>query len=90
MMGTVLGVLFGLFLLFLVGQALWGPLRFLLRVGLRFLLGGAALFLFNLCAGAWGWTFAVNPLSALAVGALGLPGFLLLGALKLLFGGGQM
>ncbi|MDH7578346.1 MAG: pro-sigmaK processing inhibitor BofA family protein [Bacillota bacterium] len=86
MTGTILGVLFGLFLLFLVGQALWGPLRLLLRMGLRFLLGGAVLYLFNLIAGTWGWSFGINPLSAFAVGLLGFPGFLLLGALKICFG----
>lgn len=86
MIGNVLGVLFGLFLLFLVGQALWGPLRFLLRLGFRLILGGILLILANACTGAWGWTLGVNPVSAMAVGLLGLPGFLLLAALKVVAG----
>ncbi len=83
---TILGALCVIFLLFLMGQALWGPMRFCLRIGLRFLLGGILLFVFNLCAHAWGWSFGINPLSAFTVGVLGFPGFVLLGALKVFFG----
>jgi len=86
MTGTVLGVLFGLFLLFLVGHALWGPLYFLLWLGLRLILGGLVLFLVNLFAGNWGWYFCVNPASSIIVGLLGLPGFLLLAVLKVVVG----
>lgn len=85
MTGTILGLLFGLFLLFLVGQALWGPLRFLLKIAVRFALGGLALFLVNFCTAFWGWHFGVNALSAFTVGILGFPGFLLLGLLKYFF-----
>lgn len=86
MIGTVLGVLFGLFLLFLVGHALWGSLRFLLGLGLRFVLGGVVLFIANLCTGIWGWQLGVNPISSIIVGLLGLPGFLLLVALRVVVG----
>ncbi len=86
MIGSILGVLFGIFLLFLVGQALWGPLRLLLSLGLRLLLGGLVLLLLNACTGAFGWTLGLNPVSAAAVGLLGLPGLLLLVALKAVAG----
>lgn len=86
MAGTVLGVLFGIFLLFLVGQALWGPLRFLLRLVWRLVLGGACLVLLNLGTQGLGWGIGINPLSLLTAGLLGLPGLVLLGVLKLLFG----
>lgn len=86
MVGTILGVLFGLFLLFLVGQAFWKPLRMLLYTGLRLILGGIFLVLVNFTAGSLGFSLGVNPASALTVGLLGLPGFLLLIALKAVAG----
>lgn len=86
MIGTVLGVLFGIFLLFLVGHALWGSLRFFLNLGLRFVLGGVVLLVVNTCTGSWGWQLGVNPVSSIVVGLLGLPGFLLLAALKVVVG----
>lgn len=86
MTGIILGALFGLFLLFLVGQALWGPFRFILKLGFRFAIGGLALYAINICTAFWGWSIAVNPLSIMLVGLLGLPGVLLLSALKLFFG----
>lgn len=86
MTGAVLGALFGLFLLFLMGQALWGPLRFLLKAALRLALGGLLLFLINSIAAAWGWGLSINPLSAFVAGFLGLPGVAMLALLKRLFG----
>ncbi len=87
MAGTVLGILFAIFLIFLVGQALWGPLRFLLRLLFRVAMGGLALFLINLAAYSSGWSLGLNPASAALVGVLGVPGLLLLGALKIFFPG---
>jgi inhibitor of the pro-sigma K processing machinery len=85
LVGTILGVLFAIFLIFLVGQALWGPLRLLLRLLFRVALGGLALVLINLAAYSSGWSLGLNPASAALVGVLGVPGLLLLGAFKLLF-----
>ncbi|NLH27365.1 MAG: hypothetical protein GX480_03120 [Syntrophomonadaceae bacterium] len=84
MAGSVIGVLFGLFLLFLVGQAFWRQIRFLLSIGLRMVLGGLFLFLVNCCAGSMGFTFGINPASIITLGLLVFPGFLLLAALKFL------
>mgnify|MGYP001027609803 FL=1 len=89
MVGTILGVLFGLLLLFLVGQALWKPLRIILYMGLRLILGCVFLLLVNFTAGSLGllgFSLGVNPASALTVGLLGLPGLLLLIALKAVAG----
>jgi inhibitor of the pro-sigma K processing machinery len=86
MAGTILGVLFGLFLLFLVGQAFWKPIRFLFSILARVILGGTLLFFVNFCAGPLGFTLGINPASLLTVGLLGLPGLVLLAALKFLVG----
>lgn len=86
MVGTILGVLFALFLLFLVGQAFWKPLRIILLMALRVVLGGLFLVLVNFIAGPLGFFLGVNPASALTVGLLGLPGLLFLIALKVVAG----
>ncbi len=61
MVGTILGALFAVFLLFLVGQALWGPLRFLLRLLLRAAMGGLALFLIDSGSPALGLELGAQP-----------------------------
>jgi len=86
MVGTILGALFGLFLLFLVGQAFWKPLRILLYMGLRLILGCIFLVFVNFATGSLGFSLGVNPASAMTVGFLGLPGLLLLIALKAMTG----
>jgi inhibitor of the pro-sigma K processing machinery len=79
MASTVFGVLFIILLLFIVGQVFWKPLAILFKIGLRLILGGLFLFLVNLVPN---FSLGVNLASALTVGLLGLPGFLLLIALK--------
>ncbi|MGB9793256.1 MAG: pro-sigmaK processing inhibitor BofA family protein [Thermacetogeniaceae bacterium] len=86
MTGAVLGALFGLFLVFLMGQALWGPLRFLLKTAVRIALGGLLLFVVDAFAAAWGWSLSINPVSAFVAGFLGIPGVVLLALLKHLCG----
>ncbi|HAA89731.1 MAG: Pro-sigmaK processing inhibitor [Thermoanaerobacterales bacterium 50_218] len=83
--GVVFGVLFCLFLLFLVGQVFWVPLKILLRLGYRVFLGGFLLFLLNLVTAYWNWGIGINFWSALTVGLLGFPGILLLAAFKYFF-----
>ncbi|MDD2556560.1 MAG: pro-sigmaK processing inhibitor BofA family protein [Syntrophaceticus sp.] len=83
MVGTILGVLFILLLLFFVGQAFWKPLGLFFKIGLRLILGGLFLFLVNFIPNFF---LGVNLVSALTVGVLGLPGFLLLFALKAVVG----
>jgi inhibitor of the pro-sigma K processing machinery len=83
MASTVFGVLFIILLLFIVGQVFWKPLAILFKIGLRLILGGLFLFLVNLVPNL---SLGVNLASALTVGLLGLPGFLLLIALKAVVG----
>ena len=48
-------------------------------------IGGGVLLLINFIGGFWGFRLGVNPITALVVGLLGVPGVLLLIALRLLF-----
>lgn len=55
-----------------------------LRLGWRLLSGGAALWGFDWLVSPLGFHLGLNPLTALAVGVLGLPGLAALVALRLL------
>lgn len=56
----------------------WRPLRWAVRLVLRVVVGGLVLYAWNAWAPWPHLTVAVNPLTAGTVGALGVPGFLLL------------
>ena len=64
------------------------PLRRLGRLGLRCLGGLAALSLFHPVGQFIGVTLGVNPVNALVLGVLGIPGFGLLLMLQWVFRGG--
>ncbi|MDD6307979.1 MAG: pro-sigmaK processing inhibitor BofA family protein [Clostridia bacterium] len=54
------------------------PLFFLLRIALNSLFGGLLMILVNTYGGSLGWHVAVNPVTALISGILGLPGVIML------------
>ena len=74
----------GLALLCLVGTLLLVPMRFLWRLLAGGVLGAVALAGVNLLGSLVGFSVAVNPVTAMAVGFLGLPGAALVTALQLL------
>lgn len=71
---TILAFALGLIALYIVGWLLLTPLKWLLRLIWNGLLGGAMLFLFNIVGGFFGVTLALNPITALTAGILGVPG----------------
>lgn len=75
---TVLAFLLGLVLLYIVGLLLVIPIKILTKLLVNGVIGGIALFLFNLVGGIFGISIAINPLNALIVGFLGVPGVILL------------
>ena len=68
----------GLVLLYAPGWLLLVPLKFLLRFLINAALGGLLLWVLNLAGGLFGVTVAINPVTALTVGFLGIPGVILL------------
>ncbi len=72
----------GLTLLYLIGWLLLVPMRLMWRLMAGSLLGALALMIINRFGALLNYSLPVNPLSALAVGALGLPGVALIAALK--------
>lgn len=72
----------GLTLLYLIGWLLLVPMRLMWRLMAGSLLGALALMIINRFGALLNYGLPLNPLSALAVGALGLPGVALIAALN--------
>lgn len=83
---TIIAYAIGLFLLYLFGRLLVVPMRFVLPLIVNGLIGMVVLLLVNLVGGLFGLRLALNPITALVVGFLGIPGVGLLIALQFLFG----
>lgn len=81
--GILLLIGCGMVLLYLVGTLLETPLKLLFKLLLNGLLGSLALVTLNMIGTVLSFSLAVNPLSALTVGFLGIPGLVLIVALKL-------
>lgn len=76
--GIIIGYALGLVLLYFVGWLLLVPLKLLLRFIINGIIGGVVLWLLNLVGGLIGVTIAINPVTALTVGFLGIPGLILI------------
>lgn len=75
----------GLVLLYITGWLLLAPFHFLLKLALNSVIGAIVLVLLNLIGTSFSFVVPINAVSALVVGAFGLPGLLLLLVLKLIF-----
>ena len=75
---AVIAYAIGLLLLYIVGRVLLFPLRILLRLLYNGIAGGIVLLLINFIGGFIGLNIAVNVVTALVVGFLGIPGIVLL------------
>ena len=73
----------GITLVCLTGYLLLVPMKLLWRLAAGGLLGALALWLVNLAGGMLGFSVAINPFTAMAVGFLGLPGAVLVVLLQL-------
>ena len=76
--GSVVLFVIGIFLLYLCCWFFIKPLKWLFRLFLSCLLGAAAIWVFDLIGGGLGWHLALNPLTALITGVLGLPGMVMM------------
>ncbi|MDA8234472.1 MAG: pro-sigmaK processing inhibitor BofA family protein [Clostridia bacterium] len=75
----------GLVLLYVVGSVFATPARIIGKLILNGILGGIILWIINILGGGFGIQIAINPLTALIVGFLGIPGILLLLILQVIF-----
>ncbi|MCF6097588.1 pro-sigmaK processing inhibitor BofA family protein [Thermovorax subterraneus] len=79
---AILAYAFGLLMLYAIGRMLLGPIRLVLKLVYNAVVGGLVLVLLNFIGSYVGLHIALNPINALIVGFLGIPGVLLLIALK--------
>lgn len=76
--GTLLAFIFGLFLLYIIGLLLVIPIKIIGKLIVNGILGGILLLVFNLIGGIFGLNLIINPVTAIVVGFLGIPGVILL------------
>ena len=82
---TILAYAVALLALYVISKLLVLPVKVLGKLLINGLLGGLALVVINLLGGWLHIHIAVNPLNALIVGFLGLPGVILLLAAQMVF-----
>lgn len=74
----------GLLLLYILGLILVWPLKKIFKLIGNGILGGITLLLFNFIGGFFGLSIMINPLNAIIVGFLGVPGVILLLILQII------
>ncbi len=74
----ILAYAIGLILLYLLGWVLLVPIKIIWRLLYNGIIGGIVLIILNFVGGYFGLHIPLNPISALAVGFLGVPGVVLL------------
>lgn len=77
-MTVAIAYIFGIVLLYIVGRMFFMPLKLVFKLIYNGLIGGAMLWAVNFVGGHFGFTVAINPMTALLAGFLGLPGVILL------------
>jgi inhibitor of the pro-sigma K processing machinery len=80
---VILAYVFGIILLYVVGRMFLMPIKLIFRLIYNALIGGAMLWALNFVGLHIGFTIAINPITALVAGFLGLPGVILLILFKL-------
>ncbi len=81
---TILAYAVALLLMYALGWLLFVPLKYLWKLILNGILGGLLLVVINLIGGLFGVTLAINPVTALIAGFLGIPGVALLFLLQII------
>jgi inhibitor of the pro-sigma K processing machinery len=82
----ILAYIVGIIFLFILGRLLLIPAKLLLKLLYNALLGALAIIAVNLVGGLFGFHIALNIISAFIIGLMGLPGFVFIVVLKLIFG----
>lgn len=77
-MGQIIAFFGGLFLIFLVGKLLLLPIKIVTKLLFNGIIGGVALYIFNIVGGIFGLEISITSLNAIIVGILGVPGVLLI------------
>lgn len=85
-LSSAVGYVVGLIILLIALQLLAKPLEWTARVIGNSIAGGLGIWLINLVGGLFGLHLGLNPVSALVVGVLGIPGLVALGVMNVILG----
>ncbi|WZL73414.1 pro-sigmaK processing inhibitor BofA family protein [Clostridiaceae bacterium 35-E11] len=83
-LNIILAYAFGLILLYIVGYILLIPIKWMIKLIYNGVIGGIMLIVLNFVGRFWGVGIAVNPITALVAGILGVPGVILMFILQYL------
>ncbi len=75
---VIIAFIFGIFLLYLIGRLFVVPIQLILKLIYNAIIGGIMLLIVNFIGGYFDFAIAINPITALIAGFLGLPGVVLL------------
>ncbi|WP_026486416.1 pro-sigmaK processing inhibitor BofA family protein [Caldanaerobius polysaccharolyticus] len=79
---TIFGYILGLGILFLLGWVLIVPIKILLKLIFNTIIGGILLYILNVFGSFTGLSIALNPVTAVVAGLLGVPGIAMMVLLK--------
>ncbi|MBU2703762.1 inhibitor of the pro-sigma K processing machinery [Sporomusaceae bacterium BoRhaA] len=77
-LNVILAYLFGIILILFVGKIFLMPLKLVFKLLYNGVVGGIMLYVINFIGIHFGFTIALNPVTALVAGFLGIPGIVLL------------
>lgn len=83
---VIIAFAFGIILIYVVGRLFLMPIKLVIRLVFNAVIGGAMLWVVNYIGAHFGFFIAINPITALIAGILGIPGVLLLIAFKVFLG----
>lgn len=75
---SIIAVFFAIGLVYLLGTLLVMPIKIIVKLILNGIIGTVLLFVINIFSPFLGFSIAINPITALVAGFLGIPGVVLL------------
>lgn len=83
-LSVIMAYIFGLVLLYFIGWILIIPIKLICKLIVNGIIGGILLIIVNLIGEFVNFSIGLNPINAIVVGFLGIPGVLLLIVFKLI------
>ncbi len=82
---TAVGYVLGILIVLVISGIFLKPVKFALKLALNSVLGMGAIALINFLGQGFGINIGLNPVTAIAVGVLGLPGVIVILLLQIFY-----
>jgi len=82
---TSVGYILGILIILVIAGVCLKPVKFIIRVFLNSVLGGALIWIINFLGAGFGVHIGLNPVTSVAVGALGVPGVIIILILQIIY-----